>query len=189
MSRGNALLYVLLAVGLLAALSYSYVKDSRENYASQSAVQIAETLYSQVNMIKGAIVQCALEYPGGGGDMNKDGVIDTNDNHNNPYPLNPSDANNLNVAITAPAPAASPDAVSGNAAGCIPQRRLTTMSGICNASARRWVQPPCLRAQAIRGASCRRRPADFLNGFTRTMRQAYIQITNIPPAMRLQPMR
>ena len=111
---GNALLYVLLAVGLLAALTYAYVKDSRENYASQSSVQISATLYSQINMIKSSVTECTAEYSGGGGDMNGDGVIDGNDNPNTPYPLNPSSALNL---------AATPGGctTTTNASGCIPQ--------------------------------------------------------------------
>ena len=86
---GNVLFYIFLAVGLLAALTYAFVKDSRENYASQSAVSIAESLAVQANTIRSAVQQCVMEFPQGGGDMNADGVIDTNDNWNNPYPLNP----------------------------------------------------------------------------------------------------
>jgi hypothetical protein len=91
---GSVLLYILMAMGLLAALTYAYIKDSRENYASQSAVQIAETLNSQANLIRSAVVQCAMEYPQGGGNLNNTGgsanIIDYADNPNNPYPLNPS---------------------------------------------------------------------------------------------------
>ena len=54
---GNALLYVLMAVGLLGALTYAYVQDSHDSYSAQSSVQIAESLYSQVNMIKAAVVE------------------------------------------------------------------------------------------------------------------------------------
>ncbi len=90
--KGNVLLYVLMAIGLMAALTYAYVKDSRENYASQSAVQIAETLFAQANMIRSAVVQCSAEYPSGGGDLNADGTITPADNPNNPFPINPSSA-------------------------------------------------------------------------------------------------
>jgi hypothetical protein len=112
--RGNALLYVLLAVGLLAALTYFYAQDSRENYSSQAAISISESLFAQANMIKSAVVQCTLEFPGGGGDMDASGSIDSSDNPNNPYPLNPSDALNLK---------ADPGGctTTGNATGCIPK--------------------------------------------------------------------
>jgi len=120
--KGNVLLYVFLAVGLLAALSYAYVKDSRENYASQSSIQVAETLYSQANMIRAAVMECAEEYPSGGGDMNGDGIVDTNDNPNNPFPLAPSNALNLQAGRNNTTPIGPTGCtVTSNAAGCIPQ--------------------------------------------------------------------
>ena len=92
--KGNVLFYVFLALGLLAALTYSFVNTSRDNVTSQGAYRTAEKLYSQVSLIRSAIVQCSLEYPGGGGDLNGDGVINSSDNPNNPYPVDPTDANN-----------------------------------------------------------------------------------------------
>lgn len=109
--RGNALLYVFLAVGLLAALTYAYTKDSRENYSAQSGVRLAEELAAQINMIKAAVVQCTLEYPGGGGDMDNSGVINYSDNPNNPYPINPSSA----LILRAPAGCTA----TSNADGCL----------------------------------------------------------------------
>ena len=109
--RGNVLFYVFLAMALMAALTYASVKDSRENYASQSAVHIAETLFAQANMIRAAVVQCAMEYPQGGGDLDASGVINYSDNPNNPYPINP------NSALNAAAPAGC--TTTSNAAGCI----------------------------------------------------------------------
>jgi hypothetical protein len=118
--QGNALLYVLLAVGLLAALTFTYVKDSRENYASQSAVQIEETLYSQINMIKSAVVECTAEYPGGGEDST--GNINGSPNPNMPYPLAPSSALNLFATYYNGTTYVSTGCTSsGSAAGCIPQ--------------------------------------------------------------------
>lgn len=97
---GNVLFYVFMAVGLMAALTFAYVKDSRENLASQGAVRIAEELFVQGNLIRAAIQQCVMEFPQGGGDLAPappaavDGVITAADNPNNPYPLNPSSALN-----------------------------------------------------------------------------------------------
>jgi hypothetical protein len=112
---GNVLLYVFLAVGLLAALTYAYVKDSRENAASQGSVRITEELFSQANMIRSAVMQCAMEYPGGGGNMDDTGgsagKIDNADNPNNPYPINPSSA------LNAKAPAGC--TTTSSASGCV----------------------------------------------------------------------
>lgn len=166
---GNALLYVLLAVGLLAALTYSYVKDGRENYASQSSVQISSTLYSQINMIKSAVMECVAEYSGGGGDLNGDGVIDGDDNHNNPYPLSPSNALNL----AAPGGCTT----TSNAAGCIPQAGNDEVIGL------QCIGAPAGAAAMFSGSSNQGR---FLppppNGFTPWVYKndasgTYIQIT------------
>jgi len=119
-NSGNVLFYVFMAVGLIAALTYAFLKDSRENFASQNAVNIAESLYAQVNMVRSAVQQCVMEYPEGGegtcggsvvacgnapcscADLNHDGVIDsTNDNPNIPYPLNPSSTLNPNSRAAA----------------------------------------------------------------------------------------
>jgi len=96
---GNVLFYIFLAVGLLGALTYAFVKDSRENFAAQTAVSIAEAIFVQSNLIRSGIQQCAMEFPQGGGDMNGSGVIDTADNQNNPYPINPNSVLNTTRVV------------------------------------------------------------------------------------------
>ena len=95
---GNVLLYVLIAVALLAALTFAFARGNRDNLSQQKGVSMAEDLFVQANMIRAAVQQCVLEYPKGGGDIAPagapDGVIDASDNPNNPYPLAPSDALN-----------------------------------------------------------------------------------------------
>jgi hypothetical protein len=112
-SAGNALLYVFVAVGLLGALTYSFVQSNRESYTVQDAIRIAQEMYVQTNLIKASILQCTVEYPEGGGDMDGDGSIDTDDNSNTPFPLEPSDALNDD------APAGC--TTTGDAAGCVTQ--------------------------------------------------------------------
>lgn len=92
--RGSVLFYIFLAMGLLAALTFSFTKNSRENIVTQNAHRVSEELFSQLNVIRSAIMECALEYPEGGGDLDGSGVIDATDNPNNPYPVNPSNLNN-----------------------------------------------------------------------------------------------
>lgn len=110
-NKGSVLFYIFIAVGLLAALSYSFVKDSRQNVNSQLSYRAAEELFVQLNVIRSAIMECALEFPGGAGDVDLDGDIDTTDNPNNPYPLHSS-----NVNITR-APAGC--VTTSSATGCI----------------------------------------------------------------------
>lgn len=92
--KGSVLFYIFLAMGLLAALTFSFTRNNRENITTQNAHRISEELFSQINVIRSAVVECTLEYPEGGGDLDGSGVIDATDNPNNPYPVNPSDPNN-----------------------------------------------------------------------------------------------
>jgi len=120
---GNALLYVFMAIGLLSALTYSFLKGSRENYTSQNAVRVAEEMYVQINLMKSAIMQCQMEFTGYSkdvdgdgeieiaGDLNEDGNMDSSDNNNQGYPLSPSDTLNDSTIASC--------ARTGNAAGCV----------------------------------------------------------------------
>lgn len=110
-NSGNALLYVFMAVGLLAALTYSFTKGTKENYSTQNAAKAAEELYVQANLIKSSIVQCTNEYVEGGGDLNSDGIFNEDDNANTPFPLEP------NNGLIENAPAGC--VVQGNTAGCV----------------------------------------------------------------------
>lgn len=92
--RGSVLFYIFIAIGLLGALTYAFVKDSREGTSSQMSFRVAEDVYVQVNTIRASIVECTVEYPGGGGDIDGDGDIDATDNPNSPYPVNPSHPDN-----------------------------------------------------------------------------------------------
>lgn len=91
---GSVLFYIFLAVGLLAALTFAFMSNDRENTTSQSAYRVTEDLYAQINLIKSSVLECTLKYPKGGGDLNGVGGITTADNPNNPYPVNPSFASN-----------------------------------------------------------------------------------------------
>ncbi len=86
-----------MAIGLLSALTYAFVKDSRENFSTQNSMKVAESIYVQANVIRSVIQQCIMEYPQGGGDLDSDGFINTTDNTNTPYPLEPSNALNPNA--------------------------------------------------------------------------------------------
>ncbi len=87
--RGSVLIYILIAIALLAALTYSFAKDTSSNINTQLANKTSQELYVQVNLIRSAILECTLAYPSGGGDIDASGVIDATDNPNSPYPLNP----------------------------------------------------------------------------------------------------
>ncbi len=82
---GSALVYILIAIALLAALTASFMQPSSQQTTSQNIVKTAADLRAQSEMIRAAIQECVLLYPGG--DQSEDGVVLAN----NPYPLRPSD--------------------------------------------------------------------------------------------------
>lgn len=99
--RGSVIIYILMAIGLLAALTFSFSQGTRENVTTQVGHRTAEDLYIQASVIRGAIVECATQYPQGGDgtnnndpDIDGDGDVDDDDNPNNPYPVNPSHPDN-----------------------------------------------------------------------------------------------
>lgn len=63
--KGNALLYVLIAIALLAALTVSLMDTSGQQVSSQKTNDLAATLKSQISLIQMAIQECALAYPEG----------------------------------------------------------------------------------------------------------------------------
>lgn len=93
--RGSALLYILIAVALLAALTVAFMEPSSQQSQSQNIFKTTTALREQSAFIQAAIQDCVLMYPagenttayltniGGGGD---DPSAVT------PYPLKPNSA-------------------------------------------------------------------------------------------------
>ena len=79
---GSALVYILIAIALLAALTSSFMKPSSQQTTSQSTFNTVTELNSQANFIRSAVQECVLTYPAG-----EDGLIGST---NTPYPINPS---------------------------------------------------------------------------------------------------
>jgi len=83
--KGGALLYILIAVGLLAALTTTFVQPGGQSARTQNAFKLATQLNSQGRVIRSAIQDCILRYPQGDTNIAETGYID-------PYPLNPDSA-------------------------------------------------------------------------------------------------
>ena len=81
---GSALVYILIAIALLAALTASFMQPASQQTTSQNIVKTAADLKSQADLIRAAIQECVLIYPGG--DQSTPSVV----LQNNPYPINPS---------------------------------------------------------------------------------------------------
>ncbi len=83
---GSALVYILIAIALLAALTATFMNNSSQQTTSQNTFNTATELNSQINFIRSAIEECVLTYPGG------DSVaIGASAQVNNPYPIQPDE--------------------------------------------------------------------------------------------------
>lgn len=82
--KGSALVYILIAIALLAALTATFMDSSSQQTSSQNTFNTVTDLNSQVNFIRSAIQECVLTYPGG-----DSALAGTN---NVPYPINPNSA-------------------------------------------------------------------------------------------------
>jgi hypothetical protein len=80
--KGGALIYILIAVALLAALTGTFMNSGGQGARTQNAFKLATELNSQARVIRSAIQDCILRYPQG-----NDAISETG--YNDPYPLNP----------------------------------------------------------------------------------------------------
>lgn len=63
--RGSALVYILIAIALLAALTATFMDNSSQQTSSQNTFNTVTELNTQVNFIRSAIQECVLTYPQG----------------------------------------------------------------------------------------------------------------------------
>lgn len=82
--KGSALVYILIAIALLAALTATFMDSSSgQRSTAQDTFNIVTQLNSQANFIRSAIQECVMTYPNG--DSTLVGGL------NVPYPLVPDD--------------------------------------------------------------------------------------------------
>lgn len=63
--RGSALVYILIAIALLAALTFTFMEPSSQQTTSQNTFKTASGVETQVEMIRSAIQECVLIYSEG----------------------------------------------------------------------------------------------------------------------------
>lgn len=86
--NGSALVYILIAIALLAALTFTFMEPSSQQTSSQNTFKTQTALQGQIDMIRSAVQECVLSYPKG------DKTIDTSGSGSDPgardnYPINP----------------------------------------------------------------------------------------------------
>jgi len=84
-SRGSALIYILIAVALLAALTVSLMEPSSQQGQSQSSSNMITEISGQISFINSGISECILAHP------NQDSELTVTQQKNAPYPINPAD--------------------------------------------------------------------------------------------------
>ncbi len=98
--RGSALVYILIAIALLAALTATFMEPSSQQTSSQNTFKAVSDLKAQIDMIRTSVQECILLYPGG------DDTIDTTpgadeEGYNHPFPLDPNSSHFSGATIGA----------------------------------------------------------------------------------------
>lgn len=86
--RGSALIYILIAIALLGALTASFMDSSGEQNTKQTELNLVSEMKSEIDSIRSAIDECVSTYPSG-----DNALVGTK---NMPYPLLPTDTYLLN---------------------------------------------------------------------------------------------
>lgn len=97
---GSALVYILIAIALLAALTASFMKPSSQQTTAQSSFKAITEMKAQIAFIRSSIQECVLNYASG--DLSDDANITAGVNKS--YPFTPTDPY---FALTSGAGAAS----------------------------------------------------------------------------------
>lgn len=87
---GSALVYILIAIALLAALTFSFMEPASQQTSAQNTFKTVAAAQGQVDTIRSAVQECILLYPQGDSTITEAG-------YNKPFPLTP-DSTHLPVA-------------------------------------------------------------------------------------------
>lgn len=82
-ARGSALIYILIAIALIAALTATFMQPASQETHTQNSYKLVAELNSQVQMIRSSIQDCILQYPKG------DWHIPGNIGYHASYPMDP----------------------------------------------------------------------------------------------------
>lgn len=82
---GSALIYILIAIALLALLTSTLIEPASQQSQNQNANNLISEMQSQISLVANAIDECVLTYP------NQDSELTTTQQKNPPYPINPKD--------------------------------------------------------------------------------------------------
>ncbi|HRC26074.1 MAG TPA: hypothetical protein PKX87_01435, partial [Alphaproteobacteria bacterium] len=63
--KGSALVYILIAIALLAALTVTFMEPSSQQTTSQNAYKLASDIKAQADFITSSVQECVLSWRGG----------------------------------------------------------------------------------------------------------------------------
>lgn len=96
--RGSALIYILIAIALLAALTVAFMEPSSQQGQSQNTFRTVSDVSSQVEFIRSAVQECVLTFPAGDDSIS---VTADEPNANEAYPINPNSSHYVGATIGA----------------------------------------------------------------------------------------
>ena len=100
--RGSALVYILIAIALLAALTVTFMQPSSQQTSSQSSFRAVSNIKSQVDTIRSAIQECVLVYRKGDRSIDiTGGGTDPEARQNFPIKPNSTHFNTATIGATA----------------------------------------------------------------------------------------
>ena len=85
-ASGSALVYILIAIALLAALTVSFMEPSGQQSQNQNSTRVVSDIYNQASLIQSAIQECVLLYP------SEDNGLTSDEQKHSPYPITPADS-------------------------------------------------------------------------------------------------
>ncbi len=97
-SSGSALVYILVAIALLAVLTASLMEPASQQSQAQNSTNLITEVSSQISLVSSSIQECVLSYP------DQDSSLTSTEQKNAPYPINPKD-----TYFSTSTPAASAD--------------------------------------------------------------------------------
>jgi hypothetical protein len=101
--RGSALIYILIAIALLAALTVSFMQPSGNQSQNNSAFKTVSELQSQIDFIRSAVLECVLSSPTGDATIDSAGALGSMDlGASRQYPIRPDSDHFTGSAVAGP---------------------------------------------------------------------------------------
>ncbi len=97
--RGSALVYILIAIALLAALTVTFMDTSSQQTSSQNSFRMVTDVKSQVDIIRSAIQGCVLVHRQGDTSIDIDSSSGTDPDARRNFPIKPNSTHYSSATI------------------------------------------------------------------------------------------